>query len=309
MKVAVLDDYQDVVRTLDAFALLEGHDVTVFTRPVPPAELAGFDALVPIRERTWITDDFLASLPALRVISQTGSAGRHVDRAACEARGIAVLEGGGSPVSTAELTWALLLAAARRLPEYMATLRAGLWQGDRPFLGDALDGRTLGIYGYGRIGSLVARYGRAFGMRVLVWGREGSRERAQADGHDVAASAEQLFADADVLSLHLRLTDATTGIVTRADLARMKPDALLVNTSRAELVERGALVEALREGRPGGAAVDVFDEEPAVDDPLLALPNVWATPHLGYVERASYELYFGEAFRNLVEWERTEGGK
>lgn len=300
MRIAVLDDYQDVVRTLAAFALLDGHDVTVFTEAAPAAALEPFEALVLIRERTWITRELLDALPNLRVISQTSSAGRHIDRAACEERGIVIHETRGSPVAPAELTWALVLAAVRHLPEYMEALRDGRWQGSERSLGHVLDGGTLGIYGYGRIGSLVARYGNAFGMRVLAWGRERSLDAARADGFETAASPEQLFADSDVLSLHLRLTSDTARIVRADDLGRMKPTALLVNTARAELVEAGALAAALGAGRPGFAAVDVFDEEPTADDPLLRLPNVVATPHLGYVERDTYELYFGDAFRNLL---------
>jgi D-3-phosphoglycerate dehydrogenase len=305
VKIAVLDDYQDVVRTLDCFALLEGHDVEVLPHGEPPADA---EALVLIRERTRVDAALLERVPRLRAISQTGRAGAHVDREACEERGIAVLEGSGDPTATAELTWALVLAASRRLPQYAERLRAGEWQrngleGTAGALGTVLRGRTLGILGYGRIGSLVAAYGEAFGMRVLAWGRERSRAAARAAGHEVAASQRELFAGADVVSLHLRLTDETRGSVTAADLAAMRPAALLVNTARAGLVEPAALLAALDAGRPGFAALDVFETEPLpADEPLLRLPNVVATPHLGYVERESYELYLGEAFRNLLDF-------
>jgi D-3-phosphoglycerate dehydrogenase / 2-oxoglutarate reductase len=302
MRIVIPDDYQDSVRHLTCFSKLAGHDVTIFNDTVKDVDALAerfrdADALVLIRERTAITGELLERLPRLRLISQTGKGTAHIDMEACERRGVKVVVGTGSPYAPAELTWALILAAMRRIPQEAASLRAGGWQDG---LGTTVRGRTLGIFGYGKIGTLVAGFGRAFGMNVIVAGREGSRSRAIADGLTVAAD---IFEQADVLSLHLRLTDETRGIVTRADLARMKPDALLVNTSRAELVETGALEAALREGRPGFAAVDVYEEEPVVNasHPLLAFPNTLCTPHLGYVERDSYELYFGQAFANLLE--------
>jgi D-3-phosphoglycerate dehydrogenase len=307
VRIVVLDDYQDAVRGLEAFALLAGHDVTVLTEPLDdPARIAGAEALVLIRQRSRVTAELLDALPALRVLAQTGPLGTHVDLEAVRARGIAVVEGSGSPGATAELTWALVLAASRRLPQYAAALREGRWQrngleGGADVLGVALRGRTLGVWGHGRIGSLVAGYGAAFGMRVLVWGREASVASARAAGHEVAASREELLEQADVLSLHLRLNDETRGLVTADDLARMRPEALFVNTARAELVEPGALLVALERGRPGGAALDVFEQEPLPpDDPLLRLPNVVATPHLGYVERGAYEQLFRDAFRGVL---------
>ena len=297
MRVVIPDDYQDAVRHLDCFAKLSGHDVTIYNDTVKDVDALAerfkdADALVLIRERTSIDDELLSRLPKLKLISQTGRGATHIDVDACKRRGVEVAVGTGSPYAPAELTFALILAAMRRIPQEVASLRSGGWQ---QLLGTTLRGRTLGIYGYGKIGSLVAGFGRAFGMRVLVWGREGSQSRARNDGFEVGP----LFAESDVLSLHLRLTDETRGIVTAADLAQMKPDALLVNTSRAELIERGALVDALRAGRPGFAAVDVYEEEPVVDDPLVSMPNVICTPHLGYVEKDSYELYFGQAFDNV----------
>ena len=301
MRIIIPDDYQDAVRHLACFSKLAGHDVTIFNDTVkdPDALAERFrdaDALVLIRERTAITDELLERLPRLRIISQTGKGTAHIDAEACERRGVKVAVGTGSPYAPAELTWALILAAMRRIPQEAASLRAGGWQEG---LGTTVRGRTLGIFGYGKIGTLVAGFGRAFGMNVIVAGREGSRSRAIADGLTVA---DDLFEQSDVLSLHLRLTSETRGIVTRADLGRMKPDALLVNTSRAELIEPGALEAALRDGRPGLAAVDVYEEEPVVgaSHPLLAFPNAVCTPHLGYVERDSYELYLGQAFDNVL---------
>ena len=316
MRIAILDDYQDCVRHLDCFKLLDGHEVKVFTnsaRGIGQLEvrLSGFDALVLIRERTAFNRALLSRLPRLKLISQTGKVSGHIDVAAATERGITIVEGIGSPVAPAELTWALVMAGMRRLPQYIAHLRAGQWQtvsadpGRNAGLGLALKGRTLGIWSYGKIGRMVAGYGKAFGMQVLVWGSPDSREQAARDGCRLAASKEELFAESDVLSLHLRLADATRGIVDAADLERMKPDALFVNTSRAELVAPGALEAALRQGRPGYAALDVFESEPlAPDSPLLRMENVIATPHLGYVEKDGYELYFGAAFQNIVDYAR-----
>ncbi|WP_444676856.1 D-2-hydroxyacid dehydrogenase family protein [Halomonas sp. E19] len=305
MKIVIPDDYQDCVRDLDAFAKLKGHDVTIYNDTLTDEDalverFTDAEALVLIRERTPITASLLARLPGLKVISQTGGGAAHVDLAACKRHGVTVMAGTGSPYAAAELTWGLVLAAMRHIPEEFDNLKAGRWQRT---LGTGLKGRTLGIFGYGKIGKLVARYGQAFEMNVLVWGREGSISRAAEAGLDVAASQAELFERSDVLSLHLRLNDATRGIVSAEDLARMKPTALLVNTSRAPLIAPGALEAALRKGHPGRAAVDVFDEEPVAGHPLLALPNILATPHLGYVEKDSYELYFGDAFDNLLAFD------
>lgn len=313
MKIAILDDYQDCVRHLDCFRLLDGHEVKVFnnsTRGIGQLaiRLADYDALVLIRERTALSRALLQKLPKLKLISQTGKVSGHVDVAAATEQGIAIVEGVGDPTAPAELTWALIMAATRKIPQYAANLRDGLWQTasimpELNTLGTTLKGKTLAIWGYGRIGKMVAGYGKAFGMRVIVWGRDASREAAQRDGYIAAPSRESFFAEADVLSLHLRLNDATRGIVTAADLTRMKPSALFVNTSRAELVAEGALELALRIGQPGNAALDVFETEPLpADSPLLRYANVLATPHLGYVEKDSYELYFGAAFRNIVDF-------
>lgn len=317
MKIAILDDYQDAVRGLDCFRLLDGHEVKVFNNTTRglgqlAIRLAPFDALVLIRERTAFAPALLAKLPNLKLISQTGKVSGHIDVAAATAHGIAIAEGVGSPLAPAELTWALIMAASRKIVPYANNLRDGLWQtaSINPALngvGRVLHGRTLGLWSYGKIGKLVAGYARAFGMRVLVWGSEASRAAAVADGFEAAPSREALFEQADVLSLHLRLAESTRGIVTAGDLARMKPDALFVNTSRAELVAEGALEHALKQGRPGTAALDVFTSEPlAQDSPLLRIPTVLATPHLGYVEKDSYEIYFQAAFENIVKFAQGE---
>jgi D-3-phosphoglycerate dehydrogenase len=308
MQIVILDDYQDAVRQLDCFGQLSGHTVSIYRDPPADldqlvARLADAEALVLIRERTSITSALLDRLPRLRLISQTGKISNHLDLAACTAHGVAVAEGVGSPVAPAELAWALILAASRRLPQYCAELQAGRWQSSRGLgLGRALSGLTLGIWGYGKIGRMIAGYGRAFGMQVLVWGRPPSLAAAALDGYGTASDQAALFRQSDVLSLHLRLNEATRGCVGLADLARMKPDALFVNISRAELVAAGALEQALAGGRPGFAALDVYESEPIItpEHPLLRLPNVVCTPHLGYVEQASYERYFASAFANIL---------
>ncbi len=304
MRIAILDDFQDAVRTLDCFGRLAGHEVAIFRDTVTDpdllvARLRDFDVLVPIRERTRLTRAILERLPRLALVSLTGPSSGQIDLAACEALGIAVASGRGSGASAPELTWALVLAATRHVALEDRLMRSGRWQ---TTIGRVLAGRTLGILGYGRIGKLVAGYGRAFGMTVLVGGRETSRTRALADGYEAEDTQSALFERSDVLSLHLPLNDATRGCVTAADLARMKPDALLVNTARAAIIESGALVAALRAGRPGSAALDVFDTEPVpgTSDPLLAMDNVVCTPHLGYVTREGYEVLFGDAFASIV---------
>jgi D-3-phosphoglycerate dehydrogenase len=313
MKIAILDDYQDAVRHLDCFRLLDGHEVKVFNNSTRglgqlAIRLAPFDALVLIRERTAFPRALLSKLPNLKLLSQTGKLSGHVDVAAATEHGIAIAEGIGSPVAPAELTWTLIMAASRKIVPYANNLKQGLWQTasinpELNGLGRTLKGRTLAIWGYGKIGRMVAGYGKAFGMQVMVWGSENSRGAAVADGFQAAPSREAFFEQADVLSLHLRLNDATRGIVTGDDLARMKRDALFVNTSRAELVAEHALEEALQRGRPGHAALDVFTSEPLpAGSPLLKIPTVLATPHLGYVEKDSYELYFRIAFENVVNF-------
>jgi D-3-phosphoglycerate dehydrogenase len=303
MRIVIPDDYQDAVRNLDCFKLLAGHQVTIYNDSTTDinelaVRFADADALVLIRERSTISAELLARLPNLKLISQTGKISNHLDLNACTAHGVAVAEGVGSPVAPAELAWALIMNATRQLPAAIAGMQAGRWQTN---IGRALQGLTLGIWGYGKIGQRVARYAAAFDMPVLVWGSEASRQAAVAEGQQAAASREAFFEQSDILSLHLRLSASTQHLVQPADLARMKPDALLVNISRAELLVPGALEEALRQGRPGFAAVDVYEQEPIYDPghPLLQLPNVLCTPHLGYVEQKGYELYFSKAFENV----------
>ncbi|WP_295641064.1 D-2-hydroxyacid dehydrogenase family protein [uncultured Methylibium sp.] len=321
MNIIILDDYQDAVRKLACASKLDGYSAKVFTNTVKgigqlSVRLRDADIVVPIRERSPFPRQLLEKLPRLKLIAQTGRVGPHIDVEACTRLGIAVAEGVGSAVAPAELTWALIMAAMRRLPQYIASLKHGAWQqaglkaSSMPpnfGVGMVLEGKTLGLWGYGRIGQRVAGYGRAFGMRVLVWGSEASRYKAQADGCEAAASREDFFEQADVLSLHLRLDEATRGLVGFDDLQRMKPTALFVNTSRAELLEENALVSALNRGRPGMAAVDVFENEPIMQGtPLLRLENAICTPHLGYVEQENYELYFGAAFDNVISFIKGE---
>jgi len=305
MIIAVPDDYHDVVRKLDCFARLSGHDVRVFHDVAPgPARLAASlreaDVVVPVRERTRYTRELIGQLPRLKLFSQTGRSTRHIDVEACTERGIAIAAGtNASPYTVSEHTWALILAALRRIPEEAAMMKRGEL---RRSFSATLHGRTLGVLGLGKIGALVAATGASFGMRVLAWGREGTRAAAAAAGYEFAASKQALFERADVLCLMARLDKGTRGLVTADDLARMKPSALLVNTARAELIAPGALEAALRKGRPGYAAVDVYENEPVVngDHPLLRLDNALCTPHTAWLEQDTYELYFGEAFDNIL---------
>ena len=308
MKITILDDYFDTLRTLDCFRMLDGHVVTVWNDHVQDvdalaARLAETEALVLIRERTRIRTPLLERLPRLRLISQR-SVYPHIDIDTCTRLGIVVSSSQhpGSPsYATAELTWGLVLSAARQIPQQVAALKAGTWQLG---VGTTLRGKTLGLYGYGRIARAVAGYGQAFGMNVMVWAREASREQARQDGLQVAPSKQAFFEQCDVITLHMRLVEATRHIVKAEDLARMKPAAMIVNTSRAPLVEPGALVAALRAGRPGFAAVDVYEEEPLLDTthPLLNMANVIATPHIGYVSREEYELQFTDIFDQIVAY-------
>ena len=317
MNIVILDDYQDAVRKLDCAKKLDAYPAKVYTNTVRgigqlSVRLKDADVIVLNRERTHLPRQLIEKLPKLKLIAQTGKVGEHIDIAACTERGVAVSEGVGSPTAPAELTWALIMTATRRIPQYAANLKHGAWQqsglktGSMPAnfgLGTVLKGKTLGIWSYGKIGKIIAGYGRAFGMRVLVWGRDASREQAQADGFEVATSKAEFFEQADVLTLHLRLNEATRGMVTLDDLSLMKPTALIVNTSRAELIAPDALVAALNRGRPGLAAIDVFESEPILQGhPLLRLENCICTPHIGYVEQDSYELYFGAAFDNIVNF-------
>ena len=319
MNIVILDDYQDAVRKLQCASKLDPYTAKVYTNTVKglgqlSVRLKDADVIVLIRERTHLNRQLIEKLPRLKLIAQTGKVGSHIDIAACSERGIAVAEGVGSPVAPAELTWALIMAAMRRLPQYIANLKHGAWQqsglksASMPpnfGLGNVLRGKTLGIWGYGKIGQLLAGYGRVFGMNVRIWGREASRARALSDGYQTASSRAEFFAQCDIITLQLRLTDDTRGIVTMEDLSRMKPTSLLVNTSRAELIEPDALIAGLNRGRPGMAAVDVFEAEPTLQGhALLRLENCICTPHIGYVEQDSYEMYFGAAFENVINYIR-----
>ena len=312
MNISILDDYHDTLRSLPCFSVLAGHDVTIWNDHVQDVDtlahrLRHTEALVLIRERTRIDAPLLERLPQLRLISQR-SVYPHIDIAACTRLGVIVSSSQHADTpsyAAAELTFALILAAMRRIPQQMNALRAGEWQTG---VGNTIRGKTLGIYGYGRIGSVVAGYGKAFGLDVQVWARDASRARARDDGYRVASSKAAFFETSDIVSLHMRLVDATRGVVTFDDLARMKPTALLVNTSRAQLIAAGALVAALRNGRPGMAAVDVYEEEPLRDPahPLLRMENVVCTPHIGYVTREEYEIQFRDIFDQIVAY---AGGK
>ena len=317
MNIVILDDYQDVVRKLNCSNKLEAYPAKVYTNTIKgvgqlSVRLKDAEILVLIRERTHITRQLIEKLPKLKMISQTGKIGSHVDVTACTERGIVVAEGAGSPVAPAEMTWALIMAAMRRLPQYINNLKHGAWQQSglkssamptNFALGQVLKGKTLGIWGYGKIGQLLASYGKAFGMRILLWGSEASRASAVEHGFEAASSREEFFSQSDIVSLHLRLNDATRGIVTLDDLQSMKTTSLLVNTSRAELIAPDALMAGLNRGRPGMAAIDVFESEPILQGhALLRLENCICTPHIGYVEQESYELYFGTAFDNVVNF-------
>ena len=317
MNIVILDDYQDVVRKLNCSDKLEPYPAKVYTNTIKgvgqlSVRLKDAEILVLIRERTHITRQLIEKLPKLKMISQTGKIGSHVDVTACTERGIVVAEGTGSPIAPAEMTWALIMAAMRRLPQYINNLKHGAWQQSglkssamptNFALGQVLKGKNLGIWGYGKIGQLLAGYGKAFGMRVLLWGSETSRALAVEHGFEAAASREEFFSQSDIVSLHLRLNDATRGIVTLEDLQSMKTTSLLVNTSRAELIAPDALIAGLNRGRPGMAAIDVFESEHILQGhALLRLENCICTPHIGYVEQESYELYFGTAFDNVVNF-------
>lgn len=317
MNIVILDDYQDAVRKLRCASLLDAFPAKVYTNTVKgigqlSVRLKDAEVIVLIRERTSINRQLIEKLPRLKLIVQTGRVGLHIDIHACTERGIAVADGAGSPFAAAELTWALVMAAMRRLPQYISNLKHGVWQqsglksSTMPpnfCIGSNLRGKTLGVWSYGKIGQLVAGYGRAFGMRVVVWGRSTSCERARSDGFEVAPSLDAFFEQCDVISLHLRLNMQTAGIIKLKDLLRMKQTALFVNTSRAELLESDALVTALNRGRPGLAAVDVFESEPILQGhALLRLENCICTPHIGYVDQDSYEQYFSAAFENIINF-------
>ena len=309
MKITILDDYQDTIRTLDCFKKMAGQDVTIWkdhTKDVDAlaGRLKDTEVLVCIRERTPIRAPLLDRLDRLKMVTQVGVV-PHIDIPACTRRGVIVSSSqmpGRPSYATAELTWGLVIAAVRRIPQEMIAMRAGRWQAYP--IGTGLRGKTLGILGYGKIGAVVAGYGRAFGMNVIVWGRPSTLDKARTDGYASAASQEAFFAESDVVSIHVRLIDATRGMVTAEDLARMKPSAVFVNTSRAGLVAPGALEAALAKGRPGTAAVDVYEDEPVLGGKhsLLAMDNAICVPHLGYVERDGLEHMFDTIFDQILAY-------
>lgn len=319
MNIVILDDYQDAVRKLSCASRLDAYAAKVYTNTVKgigqlSVRLKDADVIILIRERTHISRPLIEKLPRLKMIAQTGRVGSHIDIAACTERGVVVSDGAGSAVAPAELTWALILAGMRRLPHYISNLKHGAWQqaglktASMPAnfgIGSVLSGKILGIWGYGRIGKIVAGYGRAFGMEVRIWGSDASRSEALKDGFEAAFTKHAFFSECDVISLHLRLTPQTQGIVSLETLSLMKPASLLVNTSRAELIESDALLAGLNRGRPGMAAIDVFESEPILQGhALLRLENCICTPHIGYVEQESYEQYFGAAFDNVLNFIR-----
>lgn len=308
MKIIIPEDYQDCVRHLQCFSLLKDHEVIILKQPLKTLEerVAAFssaDALVLIRERTRMTKELIEQLPNLKLISQVGKANSHIDLTACKTAGIAIGEGEGSGAATAELTIALILAAKRNIVSEVNRLKSGQWQGS---IGEQIRGKTVGILGLGKIGTQVAKILHAFGAHILVWGREGSLEQAAALGYESARSREDFFSRSDILTVHIRSNAQTRGMIKATDLALMKPTSLFVNTSRAELIEPGALIEALKNNRPGFAAIDVYEQElePVLDaqHPLLHLPNTLCTPHLGYVEKDNYEAYLGTAFENILKF-------
>jgi len=306
MKITILDDYQNAVEKLESFKILNGHEVQVLNYTQKDNSklatlLKDSEIIVLIRERTQITEDLLCKLPNLKLISQTGKKSNHLDIKVCTKYKIAVAEGIGSPVAPSELAWALIMNTVRKIPQAIEAMKQGKWQVN---IGSTIKGKTIGIWGYGKIGQQIAKYAAVFGADVLVWGSESSREKAVADGFQKADSKASFFSESDVITLHLRLSESTFEIVKKADLALMKPTAALINTARAELIEHGALIASLKEGKPGFAGLDVYEDEPIYDAnfELLQMPNVVCTPHIGYVEVNSYELYFEKAFQNVINY-------
>lgn len=306
MKITILDDYQNAVIKLESFKMLKGLDVTVLNHTEKDnSKLADLlkdsEIIVLIRERTEISEDLLSRLPKLKLISQTGKKSNHLDIEVCTKYKVAVAEGIGSPVAPSELAWTLIMNTVRLIPQAIQGMREGKWQTN---IGSTIKGKTIGIWGYGKIGQQIAKYAEVFGATVLIWGSENSRNQAVLDGFNKAISKEEFFSQSDVITLHLRLNESTFGIVKEADLTLMKSDAVLINTARAELIEKGALLQCLKSGRPGFAGLDVYEEEPIYDTnfELLQLPNVVCTPHIGYVEKNSYELYFEKAFENVINY-------
>ena len=309
MRISIPDDYQHAIKTLDCFQLLKGHEVTLVHEYITDENLLAKklndpEILVLTRTRTKVNDKLLQLLPNLKLISQTGKNPGHIDVDACARHGVEIVEGRGNPIATAELTWLLIMNGLRLLPQAIEGMKKGKWQTN---IGCRVYGKRIGIWGYGKIGKRIGQYAKVFGAEAMIWGSKNSRQAAKKDGFFAASTKDEFFSTCDVVSLNLRLKDATKEIVKKADLLQMKTDALLVNTARAGLIEKGALLEALQAGRPGFAAIDVYDSEPIFDKnhPLLKMENVICTPHLGYVEREGYELYFSIAFQNAIDWIRT----
>lgn len=306
MKITILDDYQHTIQNLACFSIISDQTPQILhhTEKDPKklaAQLSDTAILVLTRERTIIDNELLKLLPNLKLISQTGKIANHLDLAACTKHGVAVAEGIGSPIAPVELTWALIMNTLRQIPNAIEGMKSGQWQIN---IGSTVNGKTIGIWGYGKIGQLIAGYARAFGAKVLVWGSEQSRQKAIDNGFESADTKEAFFKNADVITLHLRLNETTAGIVKESDLTLMKPDAVLINTARAELIEKDTLLKCLKQGNPGFAGLDVYENEPIYDknNEFLTLPNVVCTPHLGYVEKNGYELYFGKAFENVINY-------
>lgn len=306
MKTAILDDYQNIINKLDCYSLLDGLDVLILNETEKNIDklsesLKDVEILVLTRERTIINEDLLSKLPKLKLISQTGKISNHLDLKACTRHKVAVAEGIGSPIAPSELAWALIMNSTRQIPRAIEGMKNGKWQVN---IGSTIYGKTLGIWGYGKIGRRIASYAKVFGAKVMIWGSEKSRENAVNDGFEMAETKEYFFKNADIISLHLRLNENTSGMIKETDLNLMKPSSILINTSRAELIEEGALLKCLKKGRPGFAGIDVYEDEPIYDVnyELLKMSNVVCTPHIGYVERNSYEIYFGKAFENVVNF-------
>jgi D-3-phosphoglycerate dehydrogenase len=306
MKIAILDDYQNTIKKLDCYSLLDGQDVLILNTTeknpkILSEKLKDIEILVLTRERTIINEDLLSKLPKLKLISQTGKISNHLDLKACTKHKVAVAEGLGSPIAPSELAWALIMNTVRQIPNAIEGMKRGKWQVN---IGSTVHGKVLGIWGYGKIGKRIANYAKAFGAQVMVWGSQESRENAVNDGFEIARTKAEFFKNADIISLHLRLNEHTFEMIKESDLSLMKPSGVIINTSRAELIEKGALLKCLKIGRPGFAGIDVYEEEPVydVDFELLKMPNVVCTPHIGYVERNGYELYFGKAFENVINF-------
>ena len=306
MKITILDDYQHIIEKLDCFKLLNGQNVVILhnseKEPKKLAiQIADSEIIVLTRERTEISDELLDNLPNLKLISQTGKISNHLNLDICTKHNVAVAEGVGSPIAPTELAWALLMNTVRKIPQAIASMKEGKWQTN---IGSTINGKTLGIWGYGKIGQRIAQYAKVFGAKVMVWGSEASQNKAVADGFQKSNSKKEFFETADIITLHLRLNENTFGIVKESDLMNMKDNSVLINTARAQLIEKDALLNTLKTGKNILVGLDVYEDEPIynIDFDLLKMDNVICTPHLGYVEENGYELYFGKAFENVINY-------